>query len=71
MPSAGTPSASSSGSTAGMLAPFANELDKIAPSFSINGSQIQIIRTPADFYETLKVCIARKCNRLRKGLIQA
>lgn len=56
MPAAGAPAASSSGSAAGMLAPFANELDKIAPSFSINGSQIRIIKTPTDFYETLKVC---------------
>lgn len=40
-----------------MLAPFTNELDKIAPSFKINGSQIRIIKTPADFYETLKVGI--------------
>ncbi|KAF3013691.1 CDP-diacylglycerol--glycerol-3-phosphate 3-phosphatidyltransferase [Neopestalotiopsis sp. 37M] len=37
-----------------MLAPFTNELDKIAPSFKIHGSQIQVIRTPTDFYETLK-----------------
>ncbi|KAI8268437.1 CDP-diacylglycerol--glycerol-3-phosphate 3-phosphatidyltransferase [Colletotrichum sp. SAR11_239] len=56
MPAAGAPAASSSGNAAGMLAPFANELDKIAPSFSINGSQIRIIKTPTDFYETLKVC---------------
>ena len=39
-----------------MLAPFVNELDKIAPSFKVNGSQIHIIQSPADFYETLKVC---------------
>ncbi len=38
-----------------MLAPFTNELDRLAPSFRINGSQIQIIKSPTDFYETLKV----------------
>jgi CDP-diacylglycerol--glycerol-3-phosphate 3-phosphatidyltransferase len=43
-----------------MLAPFANELDKIAPSFDINGSQIRVIQTPVDFYETLKVRHARQ-----------
>ncbi|KAH7369390.1 hypothetical protein B0T11DRAFT_223827 [Plectosphaerella cucumerina] len=43
-----------------MLAPFANELDKIAPSFDINGSQIRVIQTPVDFYETLK-------DRIRKA----
>lgn len=38
-----------------MLVPLANELDRIAPYFDIKGSQIRIIKTPADFYETLKV----------------
>ena len=42
-------------SSIGALAPFINELDRIAPSFDIKGDQIRIIRTPADFYETLKV----------------
>jgi len=39
-----------------MLAPFTSELDRIAPSFQINGSQIRVLRTPSDFYDTLKVC---------------
>lgn len=56
MPSSSAP-ASSPASSAAMLTPFVNELDKIAPSFKINGSQIQIIKTPADFYEILKVGI--------------
>ena len=38
-----------------MLGAFTNELDKIAPKFEIHGSQIRILRTPAEFYETLKV----------------
>lgn len=38
-----------------MLAPFLSELDKLAPSFKINGSQIQILHAPTEFYETLKV----------------
>lgn len=42
-------------SKAGLLAPFVNELDKKAPSFDLKGEQIQIIKTPAEFYETLKV----------------
>ncbi|KAK4142319.1 uncharacterized protein C8A04DRAFT_38423 [Dichotomopilus funicola] len=41
-------------SSAGMLAPFVGELDRIAPSFRIHGSQIQVLRTPAEFYEALK-----------------
>lgn len=39
----------------GALAPFVTELDRLAPSFDVRGEQIQIIRTPAEFYETLKV----------------
>lgn len=51
---ASSASTGTSTSSAGMLAPFTNELDRLAPSFKINGSQIQIIRSPTDFYETLK-----------------
>lgn len=43
-----------------MLAPFTVELDKLAPSFKVNGSQIHILQTPADFYEALKVRDHRK-----------
>ncbi|RYP40634.1 hypothetical protein DL769_011737 [Monosporascus sp. CRB-8-3] len=53
MPASSAP-AGSPASSAAMLAPFITELEKITPSFAINGSQIQIIRSPADFYETLK-----------------
>lgn len=49
-------------SSAGMLAPFVGELDRIAPSFKINGSQIQVLQSPAEFYETLKVGIPRACS---------
>lgn len=38
-----------------MLAPFVEELDRLAPSFKIHGSRIRIIQTPTEFYETLKV----------------
>lgn len=58
MPS-GPVSSASSTSSSGMLAPITNELDKIAPSFNISGSQIQIIKTPNDFYETLKARIRK------------
>lgn len=53
--SSGAATMNSSTTTHGVLAPFTSELDKIAPSFQINGSQIEILKTPADFYETLKV----------------
>jgi hypothetical protein len=54
IPASATPAGAST-SSGGMLAPFTNELDRLTPSFKINGSQIQIIRSPTDFYETLKV----------------
>ncbi|KAK4679783.1 CDP-diacylglycerol--glycerol-3-phosphate 3-phosphatidyltransferase [Podospora pseudoanserina] len=56
MPTANaTPGAQSAAtSSAGMLSPFVSELDKIAPSFRINGSQIRVLQSPTEFYETLK-----------------
>lgn len=50
-----TASHSNPSSPASMLAAFTDELDKIAPRFEINGSQIQVLHSPADFYQTLKV----------------
>ncbi|KAI1263602.1 hypothetical protein F5Y18DRAFT_418237 [Xylariaceae sp. FL1019] len=51
-------------SSAGMLAPFTNEFDRIAPSFKIDGSQIQIMTSPSDFYETLKSKIRHAKKRI-------
>ncbi|RAL67482.1 hypothetical protein DID88_008237 [Monilinia fructigena] len=48
---AATPTAPSSAS---ILGAFTNDCDKIAPKFEVHGSQIQILRTPSEFYETLK-----------------
>jgi hypothetical protein len=42
-------------SQASMLATITTDLDNIAPRFEIQPEQITIIKTPADFYETLKV----------------
>ena len=38
-----------------MLASFTNEFDRIAPSFQIHGSQIRVLKSPSEFYDTLKV----------------
>ena len=46
-----------------MLGAFTSELDRIAPKFEIEGSQIQILRTPSEFYETLKVGSTRNLKR--------
>jgi CDP-diacylglycerol---glycerol-3-phosphate 3-phosphatidyltransferase len=51
-------------STAGILAPFTSELDKIAPRFDIDGSQITVLRTPTEFYDTLKSKIAGAERRI-------
>lgn len=44
-------------SPASILGAFTDECDKLAPKFEVEGSQIQILRTPSEFYETLKVGI--------------
>lgn len=45
-----------SGLGVGTLVPIVSELDRMAPSFDLKGENIRVIRTPAEFYETLKVC---------------
>ncbi|KAF1813267.1 phospholipase D/nuclease [Eremomyces bilateralis CBS 781.70] len=41
-----------------------NEIDKLAPRFELDGSQIQILRTPSEFYETLKEKIKHAKRRI-------
>lgn len=40
-----------------MLATITTDFDKIAPRFELQPDQIQILKTPAEFYETLKVSL--------------
>ena len=42
-------------SSASQLAVFTGELDKLSPRFDISADSIQILKSPAEFYETLKV----------------
>lgn len=42
-------------SQAAMLATITSDLDRIAPRFEMFPEQIEIIQTPAEFYQTLKV----------------
>lgn len=63
-PGAATTAATASSFSA--LSSLAAELDKIAPRFEIDAEKIHIIRTPSDFYSTLKVRTAR-CGRGRRG----
>ncbi|KAB5531174.1 hypothetical protein GE09DRAFT_973658 [Coniochaeta sp. 2T2.1] len=62
MPSSAPPPVAPS--SAAMLAPFTVELDKLAPSFKINGSRICILQTPAEFYEALKDKIRNAESRI-------
>jgi hypothetical protein len=52
-------------SQASMLATITTDLDKIAPRFEIHPEQIEIIQTPAEFYETLKVGCYHSSTSLR------
>lgn len=52
---ASTGAASGSGLSVGTLVPIVSELDRMAPSFDLRGENIRVIKTPAEFYETLKV----------------
>ncbi|KAM0328564.1 hypothetical protein ACHAQA_004972 [Verticillium albo-atrum] len=61
-PAAAAPTSSSP--FGGPIVSFMNKMDDLAPSFDINGSQIQIIREPADFYEALKDRIRNAKKRI-------
>ncbi|GAP90910.1 putative phosphatidylserine synthase [Rosellinia necatrix] len=63
MPASST-STGAPASSAGIIAPFTNEFDRLAPSFKINGSHIEIIKSPADFYEILKARIRHAKKRI-------
>merc|ERR1712137_1321656 len=51
-------------SQASMLATITTDLDKIAPRFEIQPDQIEIIQTPAEFYQTLKDKISKAQHRI-------
>ncbi|XP_014553894.1 hypothetical protein COCVIDRAFT_106381 [Bipolaris victoriae FI3] len=51
-------------SQAAMLATITSDLDKIAPRFEMQPEQIQIIQTPAEFYQTLKDKISKAQHRI-------
>jgi hypothetical protein len=38
-----------------LLGTITTELDKISPRFEVQPTQIQILQSPAEFYEALKV----------------
>ncbi|KAI6780079.1 CDP-diacylglycerol--glycerol-3-phosphate 3-phosphatidyltransferase-like protein [Emericellopsis cladophorae] len=60
-----TPAAAKAGGAApDVLAPFVTELDRLSPYFDIQGDQVEIIQTPAEFYSTLKDRIRHAKKRI-------
>nr|POE65315.1 cdp-diacylglycerol--glycerol-3-phosphate 3-phosphatidyltransferase [Quercus suber] len=49
------PSITASSSSASPLACFTTELDKLSPRFDVAADSIEILRSPTEFYENLKV----------------
>lgn len=41
-------------SSAAPIASITNELDKLSPRFDVPADSIEILKTPAEFYKTLK-----------------
>jgi len=60
----GASTASSSSSSMAMMAPFISELDRIAPAVDLDASQITILETPAEFYDTIKSRIRTARRRI-------
>ncbi|KAF2715082.1 hypothetical protein K504DRAFT_529309 [Pleomassaria siparia CBS 279.74] len=51
-------------SHASMLATINTDLDKISPRFEVQPEQIQILKSPSEFYETLKDKISKAQTRI-------
>jgi hypothetical protein len=62
--SASASAPSSPPSSFSVLSSVTSELDKLSPRFEVQPSQIQILKSPGEFYEALKV-------RLRSSLCRA
>ncbi|CAI6333289.1 unnamed protein product [Periconia digitata] len=58
------PATSGTQSQASMLATITTDLDRIAPRFEVQPEQIEILRTPSEFYETLKEKISKAQSRI-------
>lgn len=51
-------------SSAAPLASITSELDKLSPRFDISADNIEILRSPSDFYQTLKTKISNAQRRI-------
>ncbi|TAQ90399.1 hypothetical protein B7494_g1222 [Chlorociboria aeruginascens] len=54
--------------SASILGAFTTELDRITPKFEIPGSKIQVLRSPAEFYEELKISTLQQALRSKPKL---
>ncbi|KIH87934.1 CDP-diacylglycerol--glycerol-3-phosphate 3-phosphatidyltransferase [Sporothrix brasiliensis 5110] len=61
---ASTAAAGTAATAALLLAPLVTELDRMAPRVDMHGSQVRVIETPAEFYETLKAMILGAKRRI-------
>ncbi|CAK7221819.1 CDP-diacylglycerol--glycerol-3-phosphate 3-phosphatidyltransferase [Sporothrix eucalyptigena] len=59
-----TTAAGGAATAALLLAPMVSELDRMAPRVDIHGSQVRVLETPTEFYETLKNMIRRAKRRI-------
>ena len=55
MSTMGSPIPSPSSSMASPLASVTSELDKLSPRFDVPAGSIEVLKSPSEFYETLKV----------------
>ncbi|PHH93346.1 hypothetical protein CDD83_5900 [Cordyceps sp. RAO-2017] len=62
--SAGGQAPAAPAAAVGSLAPIVSELDRMAPSFDVRQESIRILKTPAEFYETLKDRIRHAKRRI-------
>lgn len=63
--SSSAPSATSTTqSPTALLASITSELDKLSPRFDVSADSIEIIRSPSEFYETLKAKISKAQRRV-------
>lgn len=58
------PPASATSPSTSLLAALTTELDKLAPRFEIDPKAITVIRTPTEFYETIKAKILTANNHI-------
>lgn len=60
------PPTSPKASNVSPLAAITSDLDELTPRFDVDANAIEIIRSPTEFYETLKVCCSSCLNDVQR-----